>query len=228
MLRHLACIMDGNRRWAKKRALRPWLGHKEGVNTIQRVIDFCFTHSISYLSLYTFSIENLQRPDQEKNYIFSALIDQAEKQLDGFIRQGIRVRFIGERSLFPHDVLGACERIEQETAHLSSLCVQFLFCYSGRQEIIAGIKKMFAHMRDTEHSDAITQELFKQCLWSGDVPDPDLIIRTGGAQRLSNFLLFQAAYSELYFLDCLWPDLSVDDLQKAVTHFNTCKRNFGS
>lgn len=228
MLRHLACIMDGNRRWAKKRLLRPWLGHKEGVHTIQRVIDFCFKHTITYLSLYTFSIENLQRPEQEKNYIFSALIAQAEKQLDGFIKQGIRVRFIGDRSLFPSDVLVVCERIEQKTAHLSSLCVQFFFCYSGRQEIIAGIKKLVGQMRNEENSDAITEELFKQYLWSGDLPEPDLIIRTGGAQRLSNFLLYQAAYSELYFLDCLWPDLSVDDLQKAVTYFNTCKRNFGS
>ena len=229
MIKHLACIMDGNRRWAKSRGWMAFRGHRQGAETVQMVTDFCLAKGIEYLSLYTFSIENFKRSEEEKNYFFDLLVEEAEKKLDLFIKKGIRIRFIGDRSLFPATVLKACEKIEQNTAHLKALQVNFLFCYGARQEIVAAAKSLVRQVREglmTE--DAISDETFHTSLWTHDMPDPEVIIRTGNLKRLSNFMLYQAAYAEIYFLECLWPELTEKHLEDVLAEFDHCRRNFGA
>ena len=140
MISHLAIIMDGNRRWAKRNSLMPWLGHKEGVGTVKKTVEFCLKKGIKYLSLYTFSIENFKRSPQEVSYLFDLLIDQATNNLDFLIKNQVKVTFVGDRSLFPENVMTACKKIENETENCSGINVNILFCYGGQQEIVAGAK----------------------------------------------------------------------------------------
>jgi len=228
-MKHLAVIMDGNRRWAKKKGLRSFLGHRQGAKSIKKITDFCLKKGISYLSLYTFSIENFNRSEQERSYLFELIKNEALKQLDLFLKHGVRVRFLGERSLFPESIKSTIEEIEERTKDLDKLNLNFLFCYGSRQEIVDGIKKLFQKIKQGLISENdISEKELADCLWTAGMPEPDLIIRTGGAVRLSNFLLFQAAYSELYFLDCLWPEIDETHLQGAYDKFSASQRNFGS
>jgi len=220
--------MDGNRRWAMRQGLVSWFGHKKGLDAVRLVIDFCLVQHISYLSLYVFSIENLQRCPDEQRYLFEVLAQEALQDLEMFKRKNICIRFIGDRTLFPVTVRPVCEKIEQETMTGTALQVNFLFCYGGRQEIVDVTKRIAREVvRGTLLSDDITPDVFEKFLWTAGTPSPDLIIRTGADNRLSNFLLFQCAYSELYFLDCLWPDISLVDLESALIHFDKCRKNFG-
>jgi undecaprenyl diphosphate synthase len=229
VLNHLACIMDGNRRWAKQQGKMPWYGHGQGIETVHTVIEFCLRKKISYLSLYTFSLENFSRSPQENNYLFGLMLKEAQKGSQEFKKQGIRLRFIGDRALFPVSLQPLLDDLEQETAHCNTLIVNLLFCYGGRQEITAAVKKIAQQVKDGSlPEEAITPELIGNYLWTGLMPDPDLIIRTGGFSRLSNFLPYQSAYSELQVLDCLWPDLTAVHLQNAYDSFMDCKRNFGA
>lgn len=228
-MQHLACIMDGNRRWAKQHKLRPFLGHRRGAASIRNVIAFCLKNGIKYLSLYTFSIENFNRSPEECKYLFTLIGKEAKKNLPEFLQNKVRVRFLGERSLFPEEVKPAVDQLEQETKNGDALNLNFLFCYGARQEIIGGIKALFRNVKEGLISeDDISETTFSRYLLTSGMPEPDLILRTGGAVRLSNFLLYQAAYSELYFLDCFWPDINETHLQAALDYFNNCKRNFGS
>ncbi len=229
MLKHLACIMDGNRRWAKQKNWLPWHGHRQGMQAARRVIDFCLAQSIPYLSLYTFSQENFKRPARELHFLFNILIQEMKQTLlEEFKAKGVRVCFVGDRSLFPKQVLPVCEDIEEQTKDLSALRVNLLFCYGGRQEIIHGIKSIIRKVKDGQLADdEISEDLLERHLWTSGIPEPDIIVRTGGVKRLSNFFLFKAAYSEFFFLDCLWPDLMKDHLQKVVQSFYERRRNFG-
>jgi undecaprenyl diphosphate synthase len=227
-MQHLAMVMDGNRRWAKRYGFQPWQGHKEGTKAVERVIKFCVEQGIKHLSLYAFSLENFNRTPEELKYLFSLIVDQAETQLDTCLDNGVRMRFVGDRSRFPEQTVAPIERLEKKTEHLDKLIVHFLFCYGGRQEIVASVKSIVQKIKQgllTE--DQINEATFADSLWMRGVPDPELIVRTGGAQRLSNFLLYEAAYSELYFLDCLWPEVTTDHLNDMMTYFANCKRNFG-
>ncbi len=229
MIKHLACIMDGNRRWAKKQGRVPWYGHQEGVQAVKKVIEFCLQKKISYLSLYTFSIENFQRSHTEKKYLFRLLVQEAKKGINDFLKSDIRIKFIGDRSLFPKDVLPTCIEVEDATKQCATLQVNFLFCYGSQQEIVGGIKQIAHKIKSGVLSvDQIDQQALKNHLWTAGIPEPELIIRTGGVRRLSNFLLFQAAYTEFYFLDCLWPEITNNHLEDAVSTFSECKRNFGT
>lgn len=228
MIKHLACIMDGNRRWAKQRGKLSIEGHKEGVETAKRVVRFCLDNGIAHLTLYTFSLENFRRPEIEKNYLFDLIAMQAQWFINTAVTDGVRIRFVGDRDLFPSSAAAACERIEHETAHGNRLTVNVLFCYGGQQEIIAGVKKIAQGVKDgVLDLSAIDINLLKQNLWLGDTPEPEIMIRTGGHKRLSNFLLFYAAYSEIYFLDCMWPDLTNEQLQNVITNYIQSERNFG-
>ncbi len=221
MISHLALIMDGNRRWAKQQGLFIWQGHRQGANTVEMVINYCIEKGISYLSLYAFSLENLQRPDQEKSYLFKLIIESSSRSAD-FIKNGVKVRFVGDLSLLPEDVQQSCHRLMEETADCQKLTCNFLVCYGGQQEIIAAVQKLINAGIQT-----IDKNTFKSYLWLGDIPDPEIIIRTGGVQRLSNFLLFQAAYSEIRFLDCFWPALTKELLDSIVQDCISTKKNFG-
>lgn len=229
MIQHLAIVMDGNRRWARKNKLDVLLGHsKGGIDAVKRSVDFCLKQGISYLSLYTFSLENLKRTETEKSFLFNLLISEGSKSMQEFIDQKIRIRFVGDKTLFPQNVLSLSHDIEEKTKHFTKLTINILFCYGARQEIVCGIKSLYHKIKEGLISENdITEDSLNQCLWTYGTPEPDLVIRTGGRKRLSNFLLFQSAYSELYFLDCLWPEVQEADLENAVNSFAHVKRNFG-
>ncbi len=227
-MKHLACIMSGNRRWAQQRGLVSSFGYQEGIKSIRRAITFCIEHSVEYLSLYAFSLENFGRPESQKQFIFDLLVQEARKQVPELKQEGIRVRFIGDHSKFPAHVIDSCNYTEQETASGSRLQVNLLFCYGARQEMVAGIRKMIADVKAGSLSEeAIDQETISEYLWTDGIPDPDLLFRPDGNHRLSNFLLYQSAYTELYFSDCLWPEVNELQLQKAYDYFYRCQRNFG-
>ena len=227
-LNHLACIMDGNRRWAIRQGLLSFFGHRKGLDALKLVIDFCLDKQIRHLSLYTFSTENLQRPAQEQQYLFEVLAQEAAAELKEFKQKNVRMKFIGDRGLFPKSVQPLCDKIEQETAHCTGLDVNFLLCYGGRQEIIAAAQRIATDVAQGRLKvEDISPKLFEENLWTAGIPSPDLIIRTGGQKRLSNFLLYQCAYTELYFLDCMWPEISAEKLENAVDWYNQAQKNFG-
>jgi undecaprenyl diphosphate synthase len=226
---HLAIIMDGNRRWAKKNKLSFGTGYAEGgFGAVKRTIEFCLSRGIKHLSLYAFSLENFKRPQEEQDFLFDTIVNQGEKNIPYLKKHDVQVKFVGERSVFPPHVIPTCELVERETQHCSSIFVNLLFCYGGRQEIVSGVKKLLKQMQEgviTENQ--ITEQRLQECLWTANTPDPELIIRTSGVQRLSNFLLFQSAYSEFCFLDCLWPEITEKDLAHAVDSYSDVRRNFG-
>ena len=228
-LQHLACVIDGNRRYAKARGLSTLAGHNKGYETQKMVIRFCLEKGIKYLSLYIFSIENFRRAQEEQDYLFTMALNEAEHGLAEFKKHGVRVRIIGDKSLFPESLKGAFERAERETAHLDKLQVNLLFCYGGQQEIAASVQSIARQVQQgLLKPEEITPQTIAKNLWLADIPEPDLIIRTGGFKRMSNFLLYQSAYSEFVFLDCMGPELTVAHLEKAVNEFVQCKRNFGA
>lgn len=224
MITHLACVMDGNRRWATRQGKYPWSGHAEGAKTVETVIKFCLEFQIPYLSLYTFSLENFKRPEQEKSYIFDIVIKQSESYVPMFIEQGVKIKFIGDLSKFPDKVRETCKKIEESTALQEKLQVNVLFGYGAQQEILSAVQDL---LRKVSKKESITKEMLESSLWTSGIPDPDLIIRTGGVQRLSNFLLYQSAYTEIRFLDTLWPDLTKEEIAKAVTSAVQAQKNTG-
>lgn len=227
-MQHLACIMDGNRRYAQQQGWQPWIGHKHGIQTANMVTQFCLDQQIPYLSLYLFSLENFKRTQAEKHFLFELLLEHAASQVDELVAKGIRVRFVGDRDLFPESVRDACIRVEQATERGQALHVQLLFCYGGQQEIIAAVRTLASQVAaGTLDVQAINAESFSRALWTGATPDPDLIIRTGGVQRISNFLLYQSAYSEYFFTNTLWPAFKQEELSEIIEQFIARKRNFG-
>lgn len=229
MIQHLACVMDGNRRWAQKNGLSLKDGVMHGLARIDVVVDFCVEHKIPYLSLYAFSIENLRRTFVERMCVFNILIERGIEYAEHMAGKGVRVRLVGDRSLFPQEVLRTCDEIEKITKNGTKLSLQLLFCYGGRQEIVHAVQKCASDLKEGKIKPSdLTEDMFKHYLWMGNIPDPDLIIRTGFASRLSNFMMYQAAYSELYFPSCLWPDISLDSLGEAFKNFSSAKRNYGA
>ena len=229
MIRHLAAIMDGNRRWASKNKFSLAAGYSHGSKrALQEVIEFCLEKGILYLSLYTFSLENFYRSPEERNILFSALLQEVVAQRDKLIENSIAVRFVGKLELLPQDVLQACKTLEQATAQGNRLHLTLLVCYGGQQEILAAVKKVAleAHLTH-DFSDDQVQKIFEKALWNYPFPVPELIIRTGGMKRLSNFLPYQSVYSELVFLDILWPEITKQHCQEAYDTFQATKRNFG-
>jgi len=221
--------MDGNRRWALRQGFAAWFGHKKGLDTVQRVIDFCLEKSIEYLSLYAFSLENLEhRSRAEQAYLFEVLAQEAFCDLEIYKQKNVRICFIGDRALFPASIKDLCINVEEETKSGTALQLNFLLCYGGQQEIVDATKRITQEViNGVLQINDITPDVLKNFLWTAEIPSPDLIIRTGGQQRLSNFLLFQCAYSEFYFLDILWPDILQSHLEDAFIYFNECRKNFG-
>jgi undecaprenyl diphosphate synthase len=230
MIKHLALIMDGNRRWARLRGFRALYGHKEGVQSVKRAVEFCLDKGIRYLSLYTLSLENLKnRSHAEQSYLFHLMASEAKEYSKLFLEHDVKGTIIGDRSLFPDAVKESIQEIEQATKDGKSLQVNFLFCYGARQEIVEGVKTLLARFKKGEITEEqIDEQLFSDCLWTQGIPEPELIMRTGGAQRLSNFLLYQAAYTEIRFLDCFWPELTREHLEQGFQSFFASKQNFGA
>lgn len=226
MMQHFACIMDGNRRFAKKHGLSA-VG-KEGIDAAYRVVEWCIAKKIPYLSLFAFSLENFKRSPREVEPVFVLMVREMTLRTDELVRNGIQVRFVGDRAQFPATVSGACEQLESATQQGSNIIVQILFCYGARQEILCATKEIARAVAEGSlTTEMVTSQLLERYLWTAGVPDPDLIMRTGFVKRLSNFMLYQAAYAELFFPDLLWPEVTNDTLEEALSYYNSCKRNFG-
>jgi undecaprenyl diphosphate synthase len=224
VINHLAVIMDGNRRWAKSRGLLPWLGHQEGLKSASQVIDFCLNNSVKYLTLYTFSTENLKRPEIEKLFLFKIIADFALSNLIDLVNKDVKIRFIGQRSIFPNEILDVIENIEHKTVNGQKLLLNILFCYGGQQEL----SEMFKNYAQNNLTSDFNYQDLRKYSWLGDCPEPEIIIRTGGHKRLSNFMLAHCSYSEIYFLDDFWPDIKSDHLQSIFKQYQNVQRNFGA
>lgn len=227
-MQHLAIIPDGNRRWAKQNKLKTILGYQKGGQAFFTTIDVCLKNNIKYLSFYTFSLENFNRTQEEQDYLFTQISDECKKNTPNLIQKKIRVKFIGQRELFPKSTVNTINEIESLTQNFDTLTINFMFCYGGKQEIIQAIKNIASAVKNGDVPiDKIDEDLLKSHLWLTQTPDPELIIRTSGIHRLSNFLTFQSVYSEIMFLDCLWPDVSSETLQNCIDAYQKISRNFG-
>lgn len=213
-LNHVAVIADGNGRWAEQRGLERSLGHEQGLNKVEDMMHWCVDLGIPTLSVYCFSWENWNRPKEEVDALFSMANRYFERYRE-FVENNIRVLISGTDKRVPPESIEKMERIQRETAHCDGLTLNLCCNYSGRMEIVDAVAK-----------GARTEEEITAALYQ-DLPEPDLIIRTGGFQRLSNFLLWQSAYSEYYFTDVLWPDFKTTDLDAAIDNFNNRNRRFG-
>ncbi len=227
-LEHLAIIMDGNGRWAKQRALPRFAGHKQGVETVTKIVDECVHRGIRFLSLFAFSSENWGRPRPEIDALMGLLLQFLTSQRQKMLREGIRLRVIGDTSRLSQSIQNALADAEKETMLGETLTLVLALSYGGRDEIMRAAKQIareaLAGSLDIEQLD---NRSFSRFLDTGDIPEPDLLIRTSGEMRISNFLLWQAAYAELYFTDVLWPDFSAEELQKALDVYACRKRRFG-
>ena len=229
MVKHIALIMDGNRRWARAHGLPAVAGHREGVKTVERMTQYCLDKGVKYLTLYAFSIENFKRSEEEKSCLFDLIAHGMRSYVKKFMEHGLRIYFVGDRTLFPAHIKESCEAIELDTAGNDRLIVNILFCYGGQQEIVAAACSLARQLcAGTLKESELTCERFACELWSGHCPPPDLVVRTGGMRRLSNFLLYHAAYSELFFTQTLWPDFDIKDIDSMVYDYTFIKRNFGS
>lgn len=223
---HIAIIMDGNGRWAKERGQVRTAGHVEGVAALQRITADCCRLGVKYLTLYAFSTENWNRPDDEVAALMGLVLTHLTEEL--FDKNHVRMRVIGDRSRLPQAVREKLEWIENRTVSYDVMTVTLAISYSSRWEITDAVKQIAEEVKEGKIApDAITEETVSQHLNSSFQPDPDLLIRTGGELRISNYLLWQIAYSELYFTPVYWPDFNNDELLKAVEYYQTKQRRFG-
>ena len=219
---HIAIIMDGNGRWAKERSLPRLQGHIAGVNAVRKVTEYCLDFNIHYLTLYAFSRENWDRPKKEVNGLMSLFSKVIREEIEELKKNRIRVRFLGNIEQIPDDVKEAALCIQDKTKNCDKMELILAFNYSGRTEIIEAANKA------VEKGEKVTEKTFRKYLLLPDVPDPDLFIRTSGELRISNFLLFQIAYTELFFTDTLWPDFGKDDFIRALDSYKKRDRRFGN
>lgn len=226
---HVAMIMDGNGRWAKKRGLERWEGHKEGIETVRRVMEACGELGIKYLTLYAFSIENWNRPREEIDLLMGFMVDAIVAEGDNLMKQQVRVKAIGNLTDLPAAVYEKLMELIDRTSSNENLTVTFALSYSSRWEIINAVKNIAADYNAGKIPDLNVTDIafFSEYLATHDLPDPDLLVRTSGEYRLSNFLLWQLAYTELYFIDKFWPDFKKEDLYLAIRNFQQRERRFG-
>ena len=220
-LKHIGFIMDGNGRWAKKRGMPREYGHKFGADTFEKIMEYCGNMGVCATTFYVFSTENWKRPKKEVDSIMGLLsryLDDCEKKLDKY---DIRFIFLGDKSVFPDDMRKKMIEIEERSASHKYI-VNLALNYGGRDEIVSAVTALLREGRGD-----ITEQDITSALYTKESPELDLIIRTGGDMRISNFLLWQSAYAELYFTDVLWPDFSVNDVDAAVENFMNRKRRFG-
>ena len=216
--------MDGNGRWAKQRGLKRTDGHKAGTETARAVVTRCRELGVKHLTLYTFSKENWARPKDEVKTLFELLTTFLTREEKSLKEQGIRLKVLGEIDEMPLGVRQVLKHVMRQTQKCTDMTLNLALNYSGRDEILRAAKTLAAR---GVAPDDITEEAFAAELWTGGQPDPDLIIRTSGEFRLSNYLLFQCAYSELYFTDIYWPDFSPEELEKAIDCLGRRERRFG-
>ncbi|WP_454708355.1 polyprenyl diphosphate synthase [Delftia acidovorans] len=219
--RHIAVIMDGNGRWANRRFLPRLAGHKQGVESLRRCARACVQRGVQVLTVFAFSSENWNRPEEEVSGLMGLLANALAKEVQQLSRDGVRLHFIGDRSGLSEKVCAGLAQAEQVTAHNNRLVLNVCFNYGGRWDIAQAAARL------AEQGEPITPQSLDRALALSHVPDPDLLIRTGGEMRISNFLLWQAAYSELFFSASLWPDFDEACLDEAIAAFTSRERRFG-
>lgn len=221
---HIAIIMDGNGRWAKKRRLPRYFGHKRGVDSVRKIVRACNDIGVKYLTLFTFSSENWRRPKREINELMKLLTIIPKREEPDLQKNNVRVKIIGRIEDLPEAPKTSLQNLVNNTAKNTGLTMVMAINYGGRNEIIDATKKILAQPSIT--NEKIESE-FHKLLYDSELPDPDLLIRTGGEKRISNFLLYQLAYSELYFTETLWPDFDREELNKAIEDYSQRKRRYG-
>jgi undecaprenyl diphosphate synthase len=228
-LHHLAIIMDGNRRWARARGMPPVFGHQRGAEAVRRTVEGCRKWEIQYLTLFAFSSENWKRPASEVNELMNLLRFYLRRELNELARNGVRLCFLGERDVMAGDIAEMMAEAEQRTRRNSALCLTIALNYGSRREIAGAARRLADRVAAGELEGAeIDEQLFGQTLNSLGLPDPDLLIRTSGEQRLSNFMLWQLAYTELVFLPVHWPEFDTSHLERAIAEFQGRERRYGA
>lgn len=220
--------MDGNGRWAKKRGLPRTAGHAQGARVVEQILEDADHMGIRYLTVYAFSTENWSRPDSEVKALMNLLRTYMKTSLAKCARNNVRIRVIGDKSRLDSDLQASIANLEKETASNTGIGFQIAINYGSRDEIVRALRKAAQRVKDSElNPEDITEDMISDGLDTAGIPDPDLLIRTGGEQRISNFLLWQTAYSELYFCDAAWPDFNKNELEKAVDAYNNRERRYG-
>ena len=225
---HVAIIMDGNGRWAQKRGLPRTAGHAQGARTVEQILEDADHMGIRYLTVYAFSTENWSRPDSEVKALMNLLRTYMKTSLAKCARNNVRIRVIGDKSRLDKDLQDSIANLEKETASNTGIGFQIAINYGSRDEIVRAVQAAAQKVSSGElRPEDITEAAISDSLDTAGIPDPDLLIRTGGEQRISNFLLWQTAYSELYFCDAAWPDFNKNELEKAVDAYNNRERRYG-
>ena len=225
---HVAIIMDGNGRWAKRRGLPRTAGHAQGARVVEQILEDADHMGIRYLTVYAFSTENWSRPNSEVKALMNLLRTYMKTSLAKCARNNVRIRVIGDKTRLDQDLQASIANLEKETASNTGIGFQIAINYGSRDEMVRAMRAAAQKVKDGEISpEDITEELISDGLDTGGIPDPDLLIRTGGEQRISNFLLWQTAYSELYFCDAAWPDFKKKKKKKAVDAYNHRERRYG-
>jgi undecaprenyl diphosphate synthase len=226
--RHIAVIMDGNGRWAKKRSMPRIHGHQVGMDSVKSVISTCAKEGIEYLSLYAFSTENWLRPEKEVRALMMLLKTFIKKEFNNLHRANIRVHTMGEIERLPKDIYDLVQKVLEKTRNNTGMVLNIAWSYGAREEIVRAVKAIAGKAASGElDPTTIDTQCVEQHLYTANIPDPDLLIRTSGEMRISNFLLWQIAYTELYVTDVLWPDFREEETLRAIAEYQTRKRRFG-
>ena len=226
--KHLAIIMDGNGRWAKKNGLLRTIGHENGAKTVRNIIEVSAELGIEFLTLYTFSTENWNRPKFEVDTLMKLLVKSLKKEANTFIKNNIRLNVIGNINNLPSVVRKELAEVLEKTKENNKLTLTLALSYGAREELVSATKELCNKVKNNIISvDDIDESIINNHLYTSNLPDVDLLIRTSGEQRISNFLLWQIAYSELYFTDVLWPDFKKEDLMEALQNYQDRERRFG-
>lgn len=226
--RHIAIIMDGNGRWAKRRFLPRVIGHRAGVRVVDKIVTQCCKLGVKALTLFSFSDENWNRPKKEINFLMSLLSEYLQKELRRMVKENIRFNTIGHIDELPLSVQEIIENAKEQTRDKTGMVLTLALSYGSRREIIETVRKIAEKVKKgVLDLDSINTDLFSQELYTFDLPEPDLLIRTSGEMRISNYLLYQIAYTELYFTDVLWPDFNETQLLEAIVEFQNRLRRYG-
>ena len=225
---HIAIILDGNGRWAKKRLLPRTMGHKKGLENLLEITKVCKKIGIKHLTVFAFSTENWNRPDGEVQYLMNAPVEYLKGREDKLKDSGVKILFLGRKDRFPKETLEAINKIEFLTQNNTEFVLNVAFDYGSRNELVSATKQIAELVKNNEIDICdIDEKMIEECLFTKNSPKLDLLIRTSGEIRISNFLLWQLSYSELYFTDCLWPDFNEEELVKAIESFQGRKRRYG-
>ena len=222
--RHIAIIMDGNGRWAQKRKLPRAAGHRVGLESIRAAIKTCAQLGVKYLTVYAFSTENWSRPKEEVSFLMNLVLESIDREINELAGKGVRVRFLGRISGVENKIREKIESAVEKTKNNEGLNLQIMLNYGGRAEITDAVNKI---LESANHGQTVDEEMITSHLYTSGIPDPDLLIRTGGEHRISNFLIWEIAYSEIYITKTLWPDFRNKELMKAVEDFSARNRRFG-